>query len=177
MSIIGKIANLRNLVSVAGGVMMLAATAGGALADKTKFDFWFGNSGDIAKRVQDVCQHFNDSQADYEVVCTSQNGYSQALQNTIAAFRANKQPTVVQVFDIGTLDLMLSGAYYPVNKLMADNGYNVDWNNYFAGIRAYYATSKGDMYSMPFNSSTALLYWNQDAFKKIGKDAALKICE
>ena len=26
------------------------------------------------------------------------------------------------------------------------------------------------MYSMPFNSSTALLYWNKDAFQKIGKD-------
>jgi sn-glycerol 3-phosphate transport system substrate-binding protein len=177
MSIFGKIANLRNLVSVAGGVMMLAATAGGALADKTKIDFWFGNSGDIAKRVQDVCKHFNDSQADYEVVCTSQGSYAGALQNTIAAFRANKQPTIVQVFDIGTLDLMLSGAYYPVNKLMADNGYTVDWTNYFAGIRAYYATSQGDMYSMPFNSSTALLYWNQDAFKKIGKDAAPKTWE
>jgi sn-glycerol 3-phosphate transport system substrate-binding protein len=30
---------------------------------------------------------------------------------------------------------------------------------------------------MTFNSSTALLYWNQDAFKKIGKDAAPKTWE
>ena len=57
------------------------------------------------------------------------------------------------MFDVGTLDLMLSDAYYPANKLMADNGYQVYWNNYFPGIRAYYATSKGDMYSLPFNSS------------------------
>jgi len=28
------------------------------------------------------------------------------------------------------------------------------------------------MYSFPFNSSTALLYWNKDAFAKIGKDHA-----
>jgi sn-glycerol 3-phosphate transport system substrate-binding protein len=168
---------LRNLVKAAAGALVLALGTSSAFADKTKIDFWFGNSGDIAKRVQDVCQHFNDSQQDYQVVCTSQGSYPGALQNAIAAFRAKKQPTIVQVFDIGTLDLMLSGAYYPVNKLMADNGYKVDWANYFAGIRSYYATSKGDLFSMPFNSSTALLYWNQDAFKKIGKDAAPKTWE
>lgn len=74
--------------------------------------------------------------------------------------------------DAGTLDIMLSGAYYPANKLMTDMGYTVDWKDYFSGIASYYATSKGDMYSFPFNSSTALMYWNKDAFAKIGKDHA-----
>jgi sn-glycerol 3-phosphate transport system substrate-binding protein len=148
-----------------------------AAADPVKIDFWYGNSGDISKRVQEVCQHFNDSQKDAQVVCTSQGSYYAAVQNTIAAFRGGKPPTIVQVFDVGTLDLMLSDAYYPANKLMADNGYKVDWDNYFPGIRAYYASSKGDMFSFPFNSSTALLYWNKDAFQKIGKTEAPKTWE
>lgn len=159
-----------------GAVGALLATALMAApvpaAEKTKIDFWFGNSGDIAKRVQEQCDRFNQSQADYEVVCTSQGTYDASLQNTIAAFRANKQPTIAQVSDAGTLDIMLSGAYYPANKLMKDMGYNVDWNDYFPGIAGYYATSKGEMYSFPFNSSTPLLYWNKDAFKKIGKEKA-----
>ena len=135
-----------------------------------KIDFWYGNSGDISKRVQEQCERFNKSQADYEVVCTSQGSYDASLQNTIAAFRAGQQPTIAQVSDAGTLDIMLSGAFYPVNKLMADKGYTVDWKDYFSGIASYYATSKGEMYSMPFNSSTPLLYWNKDAYAKIGKD-------
>src|SRR5436190_15635990 len=148
-----------------------------AAADPVKIDFWYGNSGDISKRVQEVCQHFNDSQKDYEAACTSQGTYYAAVQNTIAAFRGGKPPTIVQVFDVGTLDLMLSDAYYPAYKLMEDNGYKIDWNNYFSGIRAYYASSKGDMFSFPFNSSTALLYWNKDAFQKIGKSEAPKTWE
>jgi sn-glycerol 3-phosphate transport system substrate-binding protein len=159
-----------------GAVGALIATAflanPAAAAEKTKIDFWFGNSGDIAKRVQEQCDRFNQSQADYEVVCTSQGSYDASLQNTIAAFRAKKQPTIAQVSDAGTLDIMLSGAYYPANKLMSDMGYTVDWKDYFSGIANYYATSKGEMYSFPFNSSTALLYWNKDAFAKIGKDHA-----
>ena len=177
MSLFGKLANLKTLASVAGGALMLAASAGGALADKTKFDFWFGNTGDIAKRVQDVCQHFNDLQADYEVdlhqpgrlfqrAAEHHRGLprQQAADHHAGLRRRHARP-------------MLSEAYYPVNKLMADNGYKIDWDNYFPGISSYYATSKGDLYSMPFNSSTAVLYWNQDAFKKIGKDAAPKTWE
>jgi sn-glycerol 3-phosphate transport system substrate-binding protein len=160
------------------GVMAAAiAAAAPASADKTKIDFWYGNSGDISKRVQEVCQHFNDSQQDAEITCSSQGSYAAAVQNTIAAFRAGKQPTIVQVFDVGTLDLMLSDAFYPANKLMADFGYKIDWSNYFPGIANYFANSKGELYSMPFNNSTALLYWNKDAFAKIGKTDAPKTWE
>ena len=81
------------------------------------------------------------------------------------------------MFDVGTLDLMLSDAYYPAFKLMADHGYTIDWGNYLPGIATYYASSKGQMFSFPFNSSTALLYWNKDAFAKIGKTEAPKTWE
>ena len=165
----------------------LAALAAGAIsvsmalpaaAEPTKFDFWFGLSGDLARVVDTMCKNFNDSQNDYEVVCTSQGNYDAALQNTIAAFRAGKQPTIVQVYRRRHRStMMLSGAYYPADKLMDDNGYKIDWNNYFPGIARYYATSKGEMYSFPFNSSTALLYWNKDAFAKIGKTEAPKTWE
>src|SRR4029079_362694 len=132
------------LLSAIGAMTLATLLVAPAAADKTKIDFWYGNSGDISKRVQEVCKHFNDSQTDYELVCTSQGSYPAAVQNTIAAFRGGKPPTIVQVFDIGTLDLMLSDAYYAASKLMSENGYKTDWDNYFTGIRAYYATSKGE---------------------------------
>ncbi|NLH82266.1 MAG: extracellular solute-binding protein [Phyllobacteriaceae bacterium] len=155
--------------------LLLATTA--QAAEKTKFDFWFGLSGDLEKRVQEVCGRFNASQNEFEVVCTSQGNYDAALQNTIAAFRAGKQPTVVQVYDVGTATMMLSDAFVPSYKLMEDNGYKVDWNDYIGGIAGYYASSKGQMFSFPFNSSTPLLYWNKGAFEKIGKTAAPKTWE
>jgi len=158
--------------SALGVLALSAALAGPAAAEPVKFDFWFGLSGDLERVVKEVCQHFNDSQPDYEIVCTSQGNYDAALQNTIAAFRAGNQPTVVQVYDVGTATMMLSGAFLAANRLMADNGYEVNWDDYFPGIARYYAASSGDMYSFPFNSSTALLYWNKDAFAKIGKDHA-----
>ncbi|MBN9309146.1 MAG: glycerol 3-phosphate ABC transporter, partial [Devosia sp.] len=116
----------------------LAATAltfvGSPAAAATKFEFWYGLSGDLSERIQEMCKTFNESQPDYEIVCVSQDNYDNNLQNTIAAFRANKQPTITQIFDAGTLDLMLSDAFIPVGQLMADNGFQIDWTNYFSGI-------------------------------------------
>ncbi len=134
----------------------------------TRFEFWYGLSGDLSERIQDMCKTFNESQADYEIVCVSQDNYDNNLQSTIAAFRANKQPTVTQIFDAGTLDLMLSGAYLPVRQLMEENGFDIDWSDYFAGVGSYYSTSQGELLSMPFNSSTAVFYYNTDALKAVG---------
>lgn len=147
---------------------MLALTASSSLAAPVKFEFWYGLSGDLSERIQDMCKAFNASQQDYEIVCVSQETYENNLQNTIAAFRAKKQPAVTQISDGGTLDLMLSGAYMPVRELMEKNGYQIDWNNYFSGIASYYSSPKGELLSMPFNSSTAMIYYNTDALKAVG---------
>lgn len=152
---------------------LMAATTLGvapAFAEKTKFEFWYGLSGDLGDRVQDACRKFNESQSEFEILCTSQNGYDATLQNTIAAYRAKKQPAITQIYDAGTLDLMLSKAFIPAKKLMADNGYKIDWNNYFGGIANYYATASGELQSFPFNSSTAMFYYNVSAFEKAGID-------
>ena len=97
------------LLGAALSATALAFVASPASA-ATKFEFWYGLSGDLSERIQDMCKTFNESQSDYEIVCTSQNDYDTNLQNTIAAFRANKQPTITRVFDAGTLDLLLSEA-------------------------------------------------------------------
>ena len=157
------------LLGAATTIAALALATAPTLA-QTKFEFWYGLSGDLSERIQDMCKDFNASQADYEIVCTSNDNYDANLQNTIAAYRANKQPTISQIFDAGTLDLMLSKAYVPVRELMSENGYDVDWKNYFSGIASYYSTSGGELLSMPFNSSTAMIYFNTDALAKVGFD-------
>ncbi len=153
---------------VASLAVAAALGTSAAHAEKTKFEFWYGLSGDLGERVQDACKKFNASQPDYEIVCTSQNSYDATLQNTIAAYRAKKHPAIAQIYDAGTLDMMLSKAFVPAKKLMADNGYKIDWSNYFPGIANYYATAAGELNSFPFNSSTAVFYYNVSAFEKAG---------
>lgn len=68
------------LTSFVAGVAIAAAFgATAAHAEKTKFEFWHGLSGDLGDRVQETCKKFNDSQAEFEIVCTSQNGKREFL--------------------------------------------------------------------------------------------------
>jgi len=153
-------------LSITAFALMAAATA--AHAEKTKFEYWYGLTGDLGAVVAETCNRFNASQADYEAVCVGQDGYDKAVQNTIAAFRAGKHPSLLQSFDAGTADLMLSGEFYPVTKLMADTGVTVDWADYFPGIANYYSSKSGEFFSMPWNSSTPVYYFNKDHFAKAG---------
>lgn len=157
--------------------LLLAGSMAAQAAEKVKFELWHGLTGDLGEAVGEVCGRFNAAQSEFEISCVTQGSYDAAVNNSIAAFRAKKAPTIVQVFDAGTLDLMLSGAFVPAHKLMEDNGYKIDWSNYVSSISDYYATSKGELYSFPFNSSSALLYWNKDAFAKVGETEAPKTWE
>lgn len=154
---------------LAAAALVLAATAAGsAQAEKIKFEYWYGLTGDLGEVVAETCNRFNASQDQYEAVCVGQDGYEKAVQNTIAAFRAGKHPALLQSFDAGTADLMLSGEFYPVTKLMADTGVTVDWADYFPGIANYFSSKSGEFFSMPWNSSTPVYYYNKDQFAKAG---------
>ncbi len=148
--------------------LALAAATGAAHAEKAKFEYWYGLTGDLGAVVAETCNRFNASQDQFEAVCVGQDGYEKAVQNTIAAFRAQKHPTLLQAFDAGTADLMLSGEFYPVTKLMADTGVAIDWSDYFPGIANYYSSKSGEFFSMPWNSSTPVYYFNKDHFAKAG---------
>lgn len=153
---------------------VLAIASGVQAQERTRFEFWYGLTGELGEVMDKHCAAFNASQDKYEAVCVGQVGYDKAEQNTIAAYRAKQHPTIVQIYDAGTVNFMLSGAIYPANKFAQDYAIDIDWDAYFPGIANYYATSTGEMWSFPYNSSTAVLYWNKAEWAKIGKSEAPK---
>ena len=73
----------------------------------------------------------------------------------------------MQVYEVGTQTMLSSGAVYPVFSLMKDNNVAIDWNDLIGPVKTY-SSSGGNLYSMAFNSSTPILYYNKDLFKKAG---------
>jgi sn-glycerol 3-phosphate transport system substrate-binding protein len=62
------------------------------------------------------------------------------------------------------------GAVKPVYLMMKEAGQPIEPKNYLAAVAGYYTDSKGNLLSLPFNSSTPVFYVNKDAFKKAGLD-------
>ncbi|MEN6399658.1 MAG: sn-glycerol-3-phosphate ABC transporter substrate-binding protein UgpB [Rectinema sp.] len=147
--------------------MVLVTSAFG----QTTVEFWHAMTGKNGDMVNSICDKFNASQKDYKVVPVYKGSYSDTMNAGIAAFRAGQAPAIIQVYEVGTATMMAAkGAIKPVYQLMAENNENFDPKVYIPAIRAYYSTSDGKMLSMPFNSSTAVMYYNKDAFRKAGLD-------
>ena len=53
---------------------------------------------------------------------------------------------------------------------MAEAGEPFDPNDYLPTVTGYYTTADGKLLSLPFNSSTPILYYNKDAFRRAGLD-------
>lgn len=160
---------MKKLVTSSLVAATLAMSGTASAAERVKFDFWYGLTGALGETVANQCKLFNESQDKYEAVCTGQGGYDKAEQNTIAAYRAKQQPAIVQIYDAGTVNFMLSGAVYPANKFAKDYNIDINWSDYFPAIANFFGTSKGELWSLPYNNSTALMYYNKDALAKIGK--------
>ena len=149
----------------------LCLATGASAQDRIQFEYWYGLSGQLGDVILATCDRFNEVQTEYEITCVGQEGYANAVQNSIAAFRADQHPVLIQAYDAGTADLMMSGEFYPVHQMMADFDIEIDWDDYFPGIANYYAASTGELFSMPFNSSTPVLYYNEDMYAAAGIEA------
>ena len=137
----------------------------------TEIQFWHSMTGKLGDKVNEIAQKFNASQADFKVVPVYKGQYDESMAAAIAAYRAGNPPQIVQVFEVGTATMMAAkGAIKPVYQLMADAGEKFDPKAYLGAVYGYYSDTQGRLLSMPFNSSSQVLYINDDAFKKAGLD-------
>jgi len=154
-------------VVLALGVLMLFP-APDAMANPIEIQFWHAQRPPRENTLNKIVDAYNKSQTKYQVVASFKGSYDETLNAGIAAFRSKKQPHILQVYEVGTQTMMLSNAIYPVFNLMKDTGHNIDWKSYLQPVLSYYVSSNGELQSMPFNSSTPIMYYNKDLFKKAG---------
>ena len=137
----------------------------------TEIQWWHAMGGELGAKLEEIAKNFNDSQTDYVIKPSYKGNYVETMTAAIAAFRAKQQPAIVQVFEVGTGTMIAAkGAVYPVYQLMADQGEPFDPSVYLPAVAGYYTDTEGNMLSMPFNSSTPIMYYNKTVFEKAGLD-------
>jgi len=155
--------------------LTLGLVAGPAFAASdgvTEIQWWHAMGGANGERVNRIASDFNATQTKYKVMPVYKGNYTETMTAAIAAFRAKKHPNIVQVFEVGTATMMAAkGAVYPIEDLMKDAGVKLDKSIFLPAVISYYQTPKGDLLSMPFNSSTPVLWYNKDALKKAGVES------
>ncbi|MEP3345649.1 MAG: sn-glycerol-3-phosphate ABC transporter substrate-binding protein UgpB [Litoreibacter sp.] len=161
---------MKNLVTgaVLAGSTFLSPLAAYA---ETEVQFWHAFTGRLGELVAAQVEGFNASQDDFKVVATHKGNYSETLNAGIAAFRAGEQPQILMVFEVGTATMMSAvGAVRPVADVMDASGAEFNQDAYIGSVKGYYTSTDGDMLSLPFNSSTPVLWVNRDLLKDNGVD-------
>ena len=128
--------------------------------------FWHSMGGVNGEAMDYLIKKFNEENDQGIVVDAQFQGeYDDAINKLKSAQIGNMGADLVQIYDIGTRFMIDSGWVVPMQDLVDADGY--DLSQIEPNIAAYY-TVGGKLYSMPFNSSTPLMYYNKDMFEKAG---------
>jgi len=160
---------LKTKTFIAGLASAFALSMSAEAFAATEIQWWHAMGGRNGELVNEMAEGYNASQSEFKVVPVYKGNYTETMTAAIAAFRAKQQPHIVQVFEVGTATMMAAeGAVYPVYKLMEDTGTPFDQSEYLPAVVSYYTTPDNKLLSLPFNSSTPVLWYNKDALDKAG---------
>jgi sn-glycerol 3-phosphate transport system substrate-binding protein len=135
--------------------------------DKIEISFWHAMGGHNKEVVDTLVEKFNQQHPNIQVSAQYKGSYRETLNATIAATQQGNPPSVIQSFEIGTRQNVDSGIFIPFQDLTKKG--EIDWDDFLEPVLNYYKVN-GKLYSMPFNSSNAVLYYNKNLFKKAGLD-------
>lgn len=159
---------MRKTLSLLLALALMLGITGALASEPVAITFWHSMGGvngeAIAKMVEDFNQEFDGK---IKVTVEYQGSYDDAINKVKAAGMSAMPADVMQIYDIGTRFMIDSGWALPVQDMIEKDGYDI--TQIESNIAAYY-TINDKLYSMPFNSSTPLLYYNKTAFAEAGLD-------
>ena len=143
-----------------------ADTQAAASGEGQTITFWHSMGGVNGEALDYLVNKFNqENDKGITVEAQFQGEYDDAINKLKSAQIGNMGADLVQIYDIGTRFMIDSGWVIPMQELIDADGWDV--SQIEPNIAAYYSVDD-KLYSMPFNSSTPILYYNKDMFEKAG---------
>ncbi|GBF10448.1 ABC transporter substrate-binding protein [Tepidibacillus sp. HK-1] len=134
---------------------------------KTKVVFWHSMGGLPGETLQRLVDQYNKQQDKVFVEAIFQGSYEEALTKLKTVGGTAEAPTLMQVYEIGTKYMSESGFIQPIQDLIDKDKY--DLSQLEENILGYYQID-GKLYSMPFNTSNAIMFYNKDKFREANLD-------
>jgi len=160
---------MRKLLSLALALcLLLGVTSAFAAQPATEITFWHSMGGVNGEAIAKMVEDFNAAyEGKIKVNVEFQGSYDDAINKVKAAGMSAMPADVMQIYDIGSRFMIDSGWALPMQMMIDTEDYDI--SQIEPNIAAYY-TIDDILYSMPFNSSTPLLYYNKTAFEEAGLD-------
>src|SRR5260221_205939 len=151
-----------------GGASDLSAQAPGKdVKPAAKIVWWHAMSGVNGDAINRIVDGYNKSQSAIQVEAVFQGTYDDLLSKLNTALASKSAPAIAQVFDIGQRYMYDSGEVLPMQAFIDRDKF--DTSDFEPAVLNYYKY-QDKLQSMPFNASSAVLFYNKDAFKEVGLD-------
>lgn len=157
------------ILIVIGAIFGVAFIATAAPVELT-FYYPVSVAGPLAQVIDSMVQEFNSTHPDIHVTPVFAGGYNDTLLKAQAAIMGGKPPDVAILLSTDLFTLKAMNAILPLDDFIKGD---TDGNSYISDFfPALMANSQlgGHIWSIPFQRSTPILYYNKDIFKEVGLD-------
>ena len=154
--------------------MVLAAVAFAAVSTTTRpasavdltMYYPVAVGGPVTKVIDDMVARFEKENADIKVSAVYAGNYTDTMTKAMTAMKGGQPPQLSVLLSTDVFTLMDENAIVPMDGIVAD----MAWFKEFYPAFMANGQIDGKTWSIPFQRSTIVLYWNKDAFKEAGLD-------
>lgn len=137
-----------------------------SVTSPVEITLWHGMNGDLEDSLKALTEEYNSSQTKVEVSLENQGGYEQTLDKYLQSSN-DSRPDLVQSPEYAVQVLRDTDSNVPVEACIRSAEY--DLSDFLPKATKQYVT-EGVQWSMPFNVSNPVLYYNKKMFADAGLD-------
>jgi sn-glycerol 3-phosphate transport system substrate-binding protein len=142
--------------------------------DAVNVPVWIAFTDNRLDWAREKAAAFNEQFPQYNVTVEGYANYEEIQQATDLAIQQGSAPAIVQWFEVGTQRARDFGYFKSIASALGDrtevNGIPVNFDDFIQPVVAYY-TLDGAFTSMPWNSSSPILYSNTALLEAAGVEA------
>ncbi len=143
----------------------------------TDIVMWHSMEASVRDTLLDFIERFNQlpaiKQTNKKIVLQYKGSFEETLSAGLAALGSKNAPHILQVYEMGNLVMQAHPkAYVALDKLSNRKSPLLQKSNFLPVMGEFYQSQFGQsgMASLPFNITTAVLFYNKDAFRRAGLD-------
>jgi len=150
-------------------VLVIVVGAPPALAAPTEIEVWHTMKGAAATTFVDLVTRFNSEQSDVRVHPQYKGEEAETVAAGIDAARLKKAPHLLQVSDEQSGVLWTAGVARPLFEVLP-LAKSPDFNFFLPGTVSFMKNAQGQLYGFPLKASVPVLFYNKEAYRKVGLD-------
>ncbi|WP_291424916.1 ABC transporter substrate-binding protein [Deinococcus sp.] len=145
---------------------LLTLTLLSSAAAKTDVTFMYGLGGELGKAIESMIKQFNAAQNDVTVRGEFANDYEGVVQKALAGIAAGQPSADILQLEVSYVPrIAASGALLNLKTMP---GFQKSFDSFWPVFKTQVTRDDGNVYSMPWNNSNPVLYYNPELLKKAG---------